>query len=165
MLKLSIQPWRHMVEWRQISAALNVSIRYRWSALPQPLVPLYKRLSGPQSQSVCYAEEKNLFPQLEIESWFISHPACGLDAIPTELPRLLFNLSLNKKFQLLRAHINWMMAHNGHSSGLGAWTNKKLHPHPKSTINWMIHVVSEITFIWYHWNHIILTGTAIIKLI
>jgi hypothetical protein len=103
---------------------------------PSPWYPLHKRLGEPQSQPVCYADEKSLFPLPEIESRFLSHPACSLDAIPIELPRLLFNLSLNKKIQQLRAHINWKMAYNGPSSGRSAWSKKKLSP--MSILNWMI---------------------------
>jgi hypothetical protein len=85
-----------MGEWRCSSTILNLSFRYRWmvSIMPRPLLPpgnslryhLYWRLGGPQRQSGCYGEEKNLLPLPEIEPEFLGCPAHSLVAIPTAIP-------------------------------------------------------------------------------
>jgi hypothetical protein len=54
-----------MGEWRHSSTILDLGTRWRWvvSFTPQPLYPQYPldgRLGGPQIQSGCCGEEKNL---------------------------------------------------------------------------------------------------------
>jgi hypothetical protein len=56
---------------------------YLWGDSRQ--YPLYGRLVGPQSQSGCHAEEKNLLPLLGIEPRFLGHLASSLVAILIDL--------------------------------------------------------------------------------
>jgi hypothetical protein len=67
---LSTMPQSYMKEWRYSSTILDLGTRWSWvvSFTPRPLYPrtnrpwypLERRLGGPQSQSGCYGEEKNL---------------------------------------------------------------------------------------------------------
>jgi hypothetical protein len=52
-----------------------------------PQYPLYRRLGGPQIQSVHYGKEKSFLPLPGIESQLLSNPVCSL-VVPTELARL-----------------------------------------------------------------------------
>jgi hypothetical protein len=57
-----------------------------------PPYPLDRRLSGPQSLSGCYAEEKNLFFLPGIEPKFLSYAGHGLVTILTEFFQIISNL-------------------------------------------------------------------------
>jgi hypothetical protein len=74
-----------MGKWRYSSTILNIGTRWRGVVSFMPLLlylkgmslhyPLDRRLGGPQSQSGCCGEEKNLLPFPGIISQFLSHPA------------------------------------------------------------------------------------------
>jgi hypothetical protein len=74
----------------------------------QLLIPLYRRLGGPQSWSEHYGEEWNLLPLPGIKPQLLSHPSCSLVTIVTELSQLLKLVHISNKFWTVYVQLQGM---------------------------------------------------------